>query len=297
MKSLQPILIRCLLGFCALLPLSVARALGRALARIYWPVGGRSRKVTEINIAAAFPELSSREQTRLAKASIVSTGELLTEMGHIWLKPWDYVSGLIVQESGVELVREAQEAGRGVILLGPHLGNWEVAGLHCATLGDTVSLYQPPKIKELAAIIKSARQSSGATLVPTDRRGLATLLRSVKKGGISAVLPDQAPSDLNSGENSLFMGVPCFTGTLASNMIHRTGAVAVFGFARRVPGGFSMEYSPAEEALYDENTTVSLAALNLGVERCVRSCVEQYQWEYKRFRVRPRDGQGLYDKT
>jgi KDO2-lipid IV(A) lauroyltransferase len=216
-------------------------------------------------------------------------------MGHVWLKPWDYVSGLIVQETGVELVRAAQAAGRGVILLGPHLGNWEVAGLHCAALGSTVTLYQPPKIKGLGPIIKKARQASGATLVPTDGRGLATLLRSVKGGGMSAILPDQAPGDINSGENSLFMGIPCFTGTLASNMIRRTGAVAVFGFARRVPGGFAMSYHPAEDAIYDEDTAVSLLALNRGVERCVRSCVEQYQWEYKRFRVRPRDGQGLYD--
>jgi KDO2-lipid IV(A) lauroyltransferase len=89
--------------------------------------------------------------------------------------------------------------------------------------------------------------------------------------------------------------VPCFTGTLASNLIKRTGAVAVFGYAKRVPGGFSMCYLAAEDEIYDEDMSVSLAALNRGVERCVRACVEQYQWEYKRFRVRPRDGKGLYD--
>ena len=56
----------------------------------------------------------------------------------------------------------------------------------------------------------------------------------------------------------------------------------------------SLHVSEKDE-LYDEDMSVSLAALNRGVERCVRGCVEQYQWEYKRFRVRPRDGKGLYD--
>jgi Kdo2-lipid IVA lauroyltransferase/acyltransferase len=295
MQAVQLLLIKMLLGFCALLPLSTARALGRTMAHIYWPFGGRSRKVTEINIAAAFPELSPGERLALSKKSIVSTGELLTEMGHVWLKPWPYVAGLIIEETGVELVHAARAAGRGVILLGPHLGNWEIAGLHCAALGDTVILYQPPRISALEDIMIAAREASGATLVPTDRRGLATLARSVKNGGMSAILPDQAPGDVNSGQNSLFMGVPCFTGTLASNLIKRTGAVAVFGYAQRVKGGFTMNYLPAEEEIYDDDLSVSLAALNRGVERCVRSCVEQYQWEYKRFRVRPRDGQGLYD--
>ena len=295
MDTVKLALIHLWLRLSALLPLSMARGLGRFLARLYWPFGGRSRKVTELNIAAAFPDLTPPEQERLARQSIASTAELLAEMGHIWLKPWESVANLIVHVSGVELVTTALAEGRGVILLGPHLGNWEIAGIYSASLGRMISLYQPPKIKGLEAIVQKARQSSGGKMVSTDRRGLATLFRHLKGGGMSALLPDQAPADINSGQNSLFMGVSCFTGTLTSNMLQRTGAVAVFGYARRVPGGFSMHYEAAEEDIYDADIAVSLAALNRGVERCVRSCVEQYQWEYKRFRVRPRDGRGLYD--
>jgi len=195
---------------------------------------------------------------------------------------------------GPELVARAQAAGRGVIVLAPHLGNWEMIGLHLPTLGRTVSLYEPPQLKTLGPVIERARQRSGATLVPTDNRGLARLLKSVRSGGIAGILPDQVPPDVNAGENSVFMGLPCFTGTLACNMIRRTGALAVFGFAERVPGGFVLHYQAAEQAIYDPDTAVSLAALNRGVEACVRQCVEQYQWEYKRFKVRPRNGPGFY---
>ena len=78
-------------------------------------------------------------------------------------------------------------------------------------------------------------------------------------------------------------------------MIRRTGALAVFGFAQRVQGGFILRYLPCDEEIYDEDTQVSLSALNAGVENCLRFCEEQYQWEYKRFRVRPRQGPGVYD--
>lgn len=263
--------------------------------RLSWPFKGRSRKVTERNIQLAFPELSRAEQEQLARASLCATGELAAEMGHVWLRSWPYVQGLIRDVHGAEAIVEAQQAGRGVIVLAPHLGNWEMIGLHLATLGSVVSLYEPPKLQQLGPMIEAARQRSGARLVPTDSRGLVKLLKSVKGGHISGILPDQAPDDLQSGQNALFMGVPCFTGTLSSNMIRRTGALAVFGFAKRVPGGFELYYQPVEDALYDEDTSVSLAALNRGVEQCVRQCVEQYQWEYKRFRVRPRQGPGLYD--
>ncbi len=295
MNAVKAGLIKALLRVCALLPLSWARALGRLAGAIYWPLGGRSRRVTERNIQLAFPDLEPAAQRRLARRSLMATVELATEMGHVWLRPWPHVRSLLLSIRGDQYVREAQAAGRGVIVLAPHLGNWEVLGLHVATLGKTVSLYEPPKLAGLGPMIEAARQRSGATLVPTDSRGLARLLKSVKNGHISGILPDQAPADLNSGENVPFMGVPCFTGTLASHMIRRTGALAVFGFALRVPGGFELVYEPAEEAIYDADTSVSLAALNRGVERCVRQCVEQYQWEYKRFRVRPRQGPGVYD--
>jgi KDO2-lipid IV(A) lauroyltransferase len=295
MNALNAALVKLFLYSCALLPLSWARAMGRGLMHLYWPFGGRSRKVTKRNIELVFPELTAAEQQALAKSSLCATGELAAEMGHVWLRPIEYVQGLIKSIEGAEFISAAQEQGRGVIVLAPHLGNWEIIGLHLATLGPTVSLYEPPKLASLGPLVRNGRERSGATLVPTDSRGLAKLLKSVKRGHISGVLPDQAPGELNSGENADFMGQPCFTGTLASNMIRRTGALAVFGFAERVPGGFIVRYSLAEESIYDADTAVSLAALNRGVEACVRQCVEQYQWEYKRFRVRPKQGPGVYD--
>lgn len=295
MNTIKAGLIKALLWFCAVLPLAWSRALGRSLAWLYWPVGGRSRKVTQRNIELAFPDLNPAEQRDLARRSLAATGELVTEMGHIWLRSWPYVQSLITEVHGAELILDAQREGRGVIVLAPHLGNWEIIGLHLGVLGSTVSLYEPPALPSLGSMIERARQRSGATLVPTDSRGLARLLKSVKQGNISGILPDQAPPQLNAGENSPFMGVSCFTGTLASNMIRRTGALAVFGFAERVPGGFVVRYLPAEDAIYDADNSVSLAALNRGVAVCVEHCTAQYQWEYKRFRVRPRQGPGNYE--
>ena len=295
MNGFKASLVKLILHVCALLPLAWARALGRGVVSLYWPFGGRSRKVTERNIQLAFPELSAGEQYALAKRSLRETGALAGEMGHVWLRPWEYVRSLIISVEGVEHIADAQAQGRGVIVLAPHLGNWEIIGLHAGTLGSMVSLYEPPKLATLGPVIEAARQRAGATLVPTDSRGLVKLLKSVKAGNISGILPDQAPGDLASGENASFMGIPCFTPTLANNMIRRTGALAVFGFAQRVEGGFAVHYFPADDAIYEKDNATSLAALNRGVETCLRHCVEQYQWEYKRFRVRPKNGPGVYD--
>jgi KDO2-lipid IV(A) lauroyltransferase len=71
--------------------------------------------------------------------------------------------------------------------------------------------------------------------------------------------------------------------------------VALLGVAVRVPGGFVIRYEPADVAIYSDDNTKSLAAVNAGVEQCLRYCPEQYQWEYKRFRARPKVAPGFYD--
>ena len=67
MNALKAALVKGLLRLCSLLPLAWARALGRAAAALYWPLGGRSRKVTERNIELAFAGLAPAKQADLAR--------------------------------------------------------------------------------------------------------------------------------------------------------------------------------------------------------------------------------------
>ena len=136
-------------------------------------------------------------------------------------------------------------------------------------------------------MVLEARQRTGASLVPTDRAGVGALLRTLCAGGIGGILPDQVPPDGAAGLNVPFMGVPCFTSTLSSRLLRRSGALAITAFAQRVQGGFILRYSPARPEVYGEDLRQAAAAVNREVEDCLRHCPEQYQWEYKRFRTRP----------
>ena len=80
MDALKATLVMFFLRCCSLLPLSWARALGRGAVRLYWPFGGRSRRVTERNIELVFPELAAPEQAALARRSLCATGELAAEI-------------------------------------------------------------------------------------------------------------------------------------------------------------------------------------------------------------------------
>ena len=85
---------------------------------------------------SSWPTLIGPRTTRraVARQSVQSTAVLLTEMGPLWSRPWSETSAMLTVE-GIEAVTEPLASGRGVIVLGPHLGNWELLGMHLATLG------------------------------------------------------------------------------------------------------------------------------------------------------------------
>lgn len=271
----------------ALMPLSWARRVGRLLGHLTWRLDGRSRRVAERNIRLAYPDLDKMAQQQRVRATLAQTGMLVMEMGHVWAKPWSYTRSLICEVEGAELISAAKASGHGVIVLGPHLGNWEVLGLHLATLGDMVALFKPPKVATLGPLIQAARERSGGRLVPTTSRGIAALVRSVRAGGISGILPDQVPDDISGGINVPFMGHEAFTASLACNLLQKSGAVALMGAAFRVPGGFKICYRPAPDELYDPDLKLALTALNDAVADLIAGWDDQYQWQYKRFRCNP----------
>jgi len=108
MNGFKAALVRLLLRLCALLPLRVARAMGRGVASLYWPLGGASRRVTQRNIDLAFPRLSPTDRRDLARRSLLATAELAAETGHVWLRSWKHVERLIESVDGDELLRAAR---------------------------------------------------------------------------------------------------------------------------------------------------------------------------------------------
>ncbi|WP_370980509.1 lysophospholipid acyltransferase family protein [Agaribacterium sp. ZY112] len=273
------------------LPLFVARGLGSFFGATAWLINGRERWVTEKNIERCLPNLSKEEQRKLAKQSLKETGKVALEMLLVWHRNQAWLNKRVLKIDGEELLKNAVEAAKGVIVVGPHLGNWEVLGKCLPAYGDVSSLYQPPKQQWLEDFVKHSREASGAQLVPTTARGVAALLGRLKKGQISGILPDQVP-DEGSGEYAPFFTLPAYTMSLIHGLIKRTGCEIIMAYACRVDGGFEIRLRKPDELIYSEDQQESLVGLNKSVEALVLECPEQYQWEYKRFKKQPVGGEG-----
>lgn len=232
--------------------------------------------------------MGEQERDQLIKSSLINTACTALEMGKAWVVPVEKTLKLVVETEGYEAYREAVESEDGVILLAPHLSNWEVLGFFAGDGVPASFMYQPPRVEALDRLLKEARSRSGIKLAPTNRKGVAEVLAALRRGEIIGILPDQVPSD-ESGIFSDFFGEPAFTMTLVSKLVQRTGAKVFCGFALRLPRGrgFRAVFFPADEAIYSSDLNVSVRALNKTVEDAAQQALAQYQWEYKRFRRRP----------
>lgn len=271
--------------FLALLPLRAVRLLGCVLGDIAWVTGGSAARVTRVNLGLCLPESPPEDLDRLARASLRETGQLIAESGMLLHWPEARWRALCVAVEGDDLLRRALADRRGVLLLVPHLGNWEYLSLYLGQFRVT-ALYDPPRIPALDKPIRSARSRSGARLVAIGRKGIRAVIQALGTGGLVAILPDQVP-DRRSGVYAAFFGRPALTMTLAGELARRLRPRVLVGAAFRTRGGFALKFAEADAGVRSRDPALAAEAVNRCMERLVRAAPAQYQWEYKRFKRPP----------
>ena len=279
--------LRASLRLSSLLPLETARGCGRLLARLLYAMNSKTVRIIRRNIELAYHDRSPLEREALVKAAISEQGALISELGHVWRRSSDYVMSK-VSVVGQAHFDEALADKRGVLVLAPHVGNWEVLPHHLVTRGDLLGLFEPPKLPSVGREVLANRQRPGGEYVPTTPKGLVKLIRHFKQGGLTGILPDQVPSHESAGLNVPFMGVDCFTASLCANLLSKSGARALIAGVFRVPGGWEVVYNPVSESIYDKDLNTALQAMNKDIEKLIFGRDQQYQWSYKRFRTLPR---------
>lgn len=286
LKQHGPIL---LIRWIAKLPLIGARAAGSLAGRIAWLSQSSGAVITQKNLKLCFPDMPNTQRKALAKRSLIETSKTFCELGAIWLWPDKKLQPTIKQIEGGELFEQAKADNKGVIVITPHLGNWEVLGYQLAKMGGITCMYLRPDNPDLDQLMINGRGLRGIKLAPADRSGVMTTFKLLKRREVSGILPDQVPED-GAGAFAPFFGQSAYTMKLVSTLAAKTQCKVVIAYAKRVPGGFDVVIKAARDGIDSTDLATSLAAMNASVEDAIKEIPEQYQWAYKRFKKRS-DGQ------
>ena len=286
-----------LIWLVSLLPLSVAQALGGLIGWILWVTKSKAARISMINLRLCFPDYDDDHINKVVKKSLRSLGQSYTEMGMSWMWPIQKVHKLITQVEGEEYLQEALDNDKGIIIIAPHLGNWEILNHFFRTYFFMTVMYKPAKIPALDKFIFDTRKRVDVGLVPADRSGVMSLFKILKNKGVVAVLPDQIPGR-KSGVFSTFFGQNTFTGKLVGELANASSAYLLCAYAKRLDDGtYGVVLKPANEGIRVADAVESATALNQSIEECILDCPEQYLWSYKRFRSQPDGVPSFYRKS
>lgn len=267
-----------LLRICAHLPLFALHVLGGIAGVLALPLRRRSADLRENLAQAGLPG------TRMALRAAWEMGKGVAELPAIWLRPYPGVLGLVREVRGWEHVEAARAQGRGLLMLAPHLGCWELIGLYLATHMPFLALYRPPRQDWADRLMRRGREQGRTRLATPDMRGVKAMLAALKQGEAVGLLPDQVASK-GEGVWAAFFGRPALTPTLAFRLLASTGAVPLLCFCERLSWGrgYRLWFEPMPPPPKDPARAAR--QLNQQLEQLILRHPEQYLWSYRRYKA------------
>lgn len=274
------------------LPWSWLRNLADLLAWAWCRLDARESKVARRNLQLAYPDLLPSQREELHRRVLQTTARQALETLRFWTRPHAENLTHLRERHGVALYDAALASGKGVLVVAPHFGNWELLNQWLSSRGPLAIVYAPPDSPVGDAFLLRVRGADNIKQVRAEGPAVRQLWKVLKDGGAVGILPDQQPK-LGDGEFAPFFGVQALTMTLVSRLAERTGATVLFAWCERVGADldFALHVEPAPAGIADPDPAVATSALNAMVERIARRDPAQYQWTYKRFGARP-EGSG-----
>jgi uncharacterized protein len=213
------------LALVRVVPHGFARRLGRALAGLYWRFARRRREIVIQNLAPALNGNIAQAQLiarRLFRNFLIKIVDLLR-----------YEAGLsIAPDLGVargwEHFLAARARYRGVLLLTPHLGNWEFGApfllreqvdLRVVTLDEPGGGFT--RLRETAR----ARSNIETVVIGNDPFAFVDIIRRLEEGATVALLVDRPPR--SSAVNVNLFGRPYAFSVAAAELARACGCALV----------------------------------------------------------------------
>jgi phosphatidylinositol dimannoside acyltransferase len=198
------------------------------------------------NLARVVPDATPAELDALVREGLRSYARYWRE---VFMLPWADHAALVgrldVAMEGVEYLDNARAAGRGVVVVLPHSGNWDIAGLwfvrHHGTFSTVVERLAPEALYQLFA---GYRGSLGFDIIPLTGEGNPTLrlLRRLRSGGVVCLLADR--DFTGAGTAVEFFGGSARMPLGPARLAAATGATLLVVGCWFTPSGWGIRFHP-----------------------------------------------------
>ena len=267
---------------------------GRFLGRILYRLSPKRRRLAFANIKLCFPDKSILEQRDIIKSHFESLGISLMEMTIVW---WGdhkknhakaFERGLVTF-IGEENLQQAQQQGKGVLILAPHFTTLELTGLFVSFLTNYHAVYRPhdnPLMDHLIAEGRSIEFSDGQKVEPVSNANTRQMLKVLRAGKSMTFLPDQRYRAKGHVVVDFF-GHATKSNPATSKIAKLTSCAVVPTFTRRLANHqYEVEFLPALENFPSGDDVADTLRLHKLYETEIRRNPSQYLWVHNRWNLK-----------
>jgi KDO2-lipid IV(A) lauroyltransferase len=263
------------------LPNALLHRLGRAVGLFVYLFPSPFKRIARRNIELCLPEVPAAERARILREHFAGLGCALFETAISWWSSNERIRHLTLM-SGLEHLKAAQAAGRGVLLLSAHFNSIEIGCRALAARMPLNVMYRPTKNLLIGEFVHSRRAVQTKRAIPRD--DVRTLVKALRDGDVVWYAPDQSFRKKGAQMVRLF-GIPAATNTATSRIAGMTNALVLPYFFERLPGGgFRGVIHPPLENFPTDDPVADTERFNHIVESEVRRMPEQYLWIHRRFK-------------
>ena len=252
---------------------------GSVMERMVAPLTDMRERVLG-NLRLVYPGIPDADANRIFQGCVNNFGRVFAEFYSARQFKARLENG-VPGGPGLSAVEIAAAAGRPIILVTGHFGNFATGGIHLISRGHVVgTMYRPMNNVYFNRHYVRAIESLGKPVFPRGRSGTKDFVSFVRRGGVALVLNDQYASE---GDQFSFMGLPARTSTAVARLAVRTGALLVPFYGIRKPNGLDFEVvfeTPVEHG----NPYGMTQELNSSLEARVRAHPEQWYWIHRRWK-------------
>ncbi len=286
MDFLLTIILTFFIFLIGLIPFRVLYVISDFLRFVLYRVVGYRRKVVEENIRNSFPALSEAEQKKLVSRSYKNLADIIVE----GVKAFSMSNKQAVARYkfiNLEFLSPYKEAGKSVILLPAHYGNWEWGGLSIPLQFDynqAVVLYKPLSNKFADRMVKKNRSRTGIFMGSIYKT--AKLFQTyVSQTSTFFLVADQSPSNVARAYWTTFMGQETAFLPGPERYSRLYNLPVIFVDIQRVKRGY---YEIAFSLITDNPASVPegeiMARYARKLEDVIRKKPENWLWSHRRWK-------------
>lgn len=267
------------------LPLGFVFFLGQGLGFLAWLLLPNYRRLARRNVEIAFGrEKSASEKGRIVRRHFQQLGANLLSGMKLNATPLEQVAALVATE-GVDEVHRELRAGRPVVLVLSHLGNWELFAQilpHYFGYTRLSTVYQKLGNRHLDRFVREQRARFGVELFDRSE-GFQEAIRLLRAGGMIGILSDQHAGD--HGMWTPFFGRLASTSPLPGLLCKRTGAALIAASLYTADAGkWRMTFSRTGDLPNDSVQSLTAKANEMIAEE-IRRAPEDWFWVHNRWKT------------